>query len=60
MKLHKHYLRDEDDAYDSTYALFHFSIPDDVKNDCLDLIAKGYGVDPAARWAETVEQLRKL
>lgn len=60
MKLHKYYLRDEDDRYDCTYALFHFTIPEEIKADCDELMAKGWGVDPAKRWAETIEQLRKL
>lgn len=37
---HPNYLRDFDDEYDSTYATYVFSIPDEFKND-FDLITSG-------------------
>lgn len=60
MKFHKHYLRDEDDSFDKTYALFHFAIPEEIKANCLDLIARGWAVDPPERWRQTIEELKKL
>ena len=59
MKFQAHYLRDEDDSFDSTYALFHFAVPESVKPHVPVLLEKGYGVDPAKRWAETIEQLKR-
>jgi hypothetical protein len=58
MKLHKRYLRDEDDSLDCTYAIFHFSIPDEIKGDCIELIEKGYGIDPSERWKQFIENLQ--
>jgi hypothetical protein len=60
MKFHKYFLRDEDDSYDSTYALFHFSIPEEIAEDCAELVKKGYGVNPPLRWQRTIEELQKL
>lgn len=40
LQQHPNYLRDFDDEYDSTYATYVFSIPDEFKND-FDLITSG-------------------
>lgn len=40
LQKHPNYLRDFDDEYDSTYATYVFSIPDEFKHD-FDLIASG-------------------
>lgn len=40
LQQHPNYLRDFDDEYDSTYATYVFSIPDEFKND-FDLITFG-------------------
>lgn len=53
------YLRDEDDSYDSTYALFHFAVPDSIKHIVPEAIANGHGVDTAERWAQALDDLRK-
>jgi hypothetical protein len=53
------YLRDEDDSFDSTYALFHFAVPETIKPHVPSLLEKGYGVDPGKRWKEALDQLGK-
>jgi hypothetical protein len=53
------YLRDEDDSFDSTYALFHFSPPERLKGICEEMIRLGYAVDPAVRWKQTIEDINK-
>jgi hypothetical protein len=61
MRGHSNYLSDEDDALDSTYALFHFSAPTQEIKDAIPLLlAKGWGVDPPERWRQTMEALKKL
>jgi hypothetical protein len=52
------YLRDEDDSFDTTYALFHFAIPDEIKKDIPILLDNGWGVDPPKRWQEALATLR--
>lgn len=54
---HPRYLRDEDDSFDCTYSLFHFSIPEDVADVCKKLGSLGHGVDPAKRWKDTIDAL---
>ncbi len=54
------YLRDEDDSYDSTYALFHFAIPEDLKATCAELVEQGWAVNSAERWAKAIEEMRAL
>lgn len=53
------YLRDEDDSFDRTYALFHFAVPYEIKEAIQTLLINGWGVDPSKRWAEALERLRK-
>jgi hypothetical protein len=54
------YLRDEDDKFDSTYALFHFAVPEAIKPHLEQAKANGWTVDPAKRWEETLAQLHTL
>lgn len=49
------FLHDEDDDFDSTYATFYFSVPEQFKH-LLDKLPEG--VDPAQRWQETFERLK--
>lgn len=53
------YLRDEDDGYDETYASFFFAIPEAERENCRKLAALGFGVDPAQRWADFIDDLGK-
>lgn len=53
------YLRDEDDSYDSTYALFHFAVPEKIKPHIQMALEQGYGVDPSTRWGEMLDALKK-
>lgn len=53
------YLRDEDDKVDSTYALFFFAVPEMFKEPCLKAAANGLGVDPAERWEEMLDMLKR-
>lgn len=53
----KGFIVDEDDGFDDTYALFRYSIPEKYRTS-LGIIAKrGFGVDPAKRWKETLLEL---
>jgi hypothetical protein len=51
------YLRDEDDSFESTYALFHFAVPESLKEHIPVALENGHGVDPAKRWEEAQEAL---
>lgn len=58
LRRNEHFLRDEDDSFDSTYALFHYRIPEDIK----DIIVKyqaveGWCIDPSKRWQEALSLL---
>lgn len=54
---HPNYVRDEDDSFDSTYALFHFSVPAEMKEMCDKLTEAGWVVDPPARWDAMLKSL---
>jgi len=54
------YLHDEDDSFDSTYALFHFAIPENLKQIIPQAIEKGHGIDPAKRWEESLNALKNM
>jgi hypothetical protein len=56
---HSSYLRDEDDSFDSTYALFHFALPEEFKPFLEKAKANGWAVNSAKRWAEALEQIKK-
>jgi len=47
---------DEDDEFDSTYALFRFRIPEELRERCKEL-APLYGVNPAKRWKDAIEAM---
>lgn len=39
MPKHPHYLRDEDDDFDSTYATIYFKVPDNIDRDALQAVS---------------------
>lgn len=51
------YLRDEDDSYDNTYALFYYEIPEQHRETCLMLANLGLGVDQPKRWADYIAKI---
>ena len=53
------FLRDEDDSFDPTYALFHYAVPADIADACSKAVANGWGVEPAKRWANAIDALTK-
>src|SRR5262245_58021437 len=53
------YIRDEDDSFDNTYALFHFKVPEDAKEICDKLKEIGMAVDPPERWKKMLAALRE-
>jgi hypothetical protein len=53
------YLRDEDDSFDSTYALFHFAIPEEIEAECAVMTEKGWGINPAKRWKEAFDEMQR-
>lgn len=55
---HPRYLGDEDDKFDSTYAVFRFAIDDDYKSLCKQLAEKGYGVEIKDRWENMLKNMR--
>lgn len=55
---HPHYLYDEDDEIDSTYATFYFSIPEEFKEVAKKLDTGEF--DPDERWREAMEELSRM
>lgn len=53
------YLRDEDDSFDSTYASFHFAIPENHKEVCEAFVKNDWGVNPSKRWKKAIDELQK-
>lgn len=55
MRANPHYLSDKDDTFDSTYATFYFSAPDD----CRDVLAEEMSdpVDTDQRWRDAIAAL---
>jgi hypothetical protein len=62
MKQISGYLRDEDDTYDSTYAKFHYAIPEEHKVflDEVSRLDKHLVVNPEKRWAEAIDAIGKM
>lgn len=56
MRHHPNYLRDADDKFDSTYATFFFSIPEQHPE--LRALDIGKPFDPDARWREALGRVR--
>jgi len=52
------YLRDEDDSFDTTYALFHFAVPESIKHIIPLALEKGHGVDMTKRWKQVFDILK--
>lgn len=53
------YLDNHDDSFDSTYALFRYEVPKDMREIAKTLAGQGYGVDPAKRWREALNNIDK-
>jgi hypothetical protein len=53
------YLRDEDDDFDSTYANFHYAVPEAFKSQIALLKELGAVTNPAERWQSLLSDLRK-
>jgi hypothetical protein len=58
MRKYPGYLRDEDDSYDNTYALFYYAIPEAIAAHCKE-IPQEFCVDPAKRWGELIDSIGK-
>lgn len=57
LQAHPLYLRDADDAFDSTYATFYFRVPDDFRE-----MLGSAAVDPvdmSARWKAAIDRIGK-
>lgn len=54
-----HYLRDEDDDFDCTYASFYFKFPDDYAEDLKALAAQRQNHTPSQKWQALFESLGK-
>jgi len=52
------YKFDEDDDFDSTYANFHYAVPEACKGQVVLLKDLGAVTNPAERWQEMLESLR--
>lgn len=56
MQGHPNYIRDVDDAFDSTYCTFYFTVPDTARN-LLFLDIGDY--DPSQRWRDALDAMRQ-
>jgi hypothetical protein len=54
-----YYLRDEDDAFDCTYATIYFKFPEEYADE-LKKLDIGIPFDPSAHWLDAIEALKKL
>lgn len=54
---HPHYLHDEDDDFDCTYATIYFKFPDEFAEQ-LKKLDSGEKFDPDARWLAAIEALK--
>lgn len=54
----QNYLYDEDDGFDSTYASFYFSIPDEYKDEIAAMSSGKEPVTPSEKWKELLESLQ--
>ena len=52
------YKYDQDDDFDSTYADFHYEVPEACKSQVVLMKDLGAVTDPAARWQEVLDGLR--
>jgi len=58
LKNNMYFVRDEDDDFDSTYANFYFSFPDEYKDD-LDALSKGTeNYKPSEKWQMVFEAIK--
>lgn len=57
LRKNQYYIRDEDDSFDSTYALFHFRFPEELKAVLTEISEK---IGPAATLKEKTEAVTKL
>jgi len=51
------YSYDEDDEFDSTYATFYFSFPEQFRAE-LEAIDSGEKIDPSQKWLDAIEAIR--
>lgn len=55
------FVADQDDTYDSTYALFRFKIPEEpIPLVSWVLLAEQHGVDPAKRWEQAIKLAQEM
>lgn len=54
-----HYVRDEDDDFDSTYATFYFKFPDELAEDLKALAAASESHKPSDQWKALFASLSK-
>ena len=52
------YIKDEDDSYDSTYALFFFEIPEQYKEVLAEAPNNEWTMLPAERWEKTLDAMK--
>jgi hypothetical protein len=53
----KGFIGDEDDSFDNTYALFRYSVPEDMQKLC-KASAVVFGVDVVNRWKDALTALK--
>lgn len=53
------YKSDEDDSFDSTYANFHFEVPEPFKEQVLLLLNLGATTDPAQKWKNMLDAMQR-
>ena len=59
LRKNPNYLYDEDDAFDSTYADFYFSIPSEVKEKLQEIHKESPALTPSEQWKILFEALEK-
>lgn len=53
------FIEDKDDSFDSTYAVFTYEVPEDLKEAIAKAIDNGHAYDPAVAWKKLFEDLRE-
>lgn len=59
LRNHPCYTQDEDDSFDSTYALFYFKYPEKWRNDLEALSKQTSEYNPSEQWLKLLESFNK-
>lgn len=57
LRANPHFVSDEDDDFDSTYAYFHFKFPDDYRAELEKMAANTATITPSEKWKVLLENL---